>query len=70
MTVKVQDFVVRVKNIRIGERRSDKTHDDIFTEALHQLANTKILATHIYDCWFESKNFFLHKDWVEIIKKI
>jgi len=70
MSTKTQEFIVRVKNVRIGEVQSDKTHEDTFTEKLHALANTKILVKRISETWYESKNYFFHRDWVEVIKKI
>ncbi len=64
------ECLVRVKNVRIGEKKSDTTHNDEFTVDMHKLSNTKIVAKKIYPFWFESKNYFLHSDWVEVIQKI
>lgn len=73
MPSKMPPCLVRVKNIRIGEKRKDKMHDDEFTPELHRYANKKILARQIYDSWYEGEHegesFFLHQDWVEVIQK-
>ena len=65
----VNEYLVRVKNIRIGEKKIDQTHDDEFTPDLHKLANTKIVVRKVYPFWYESTNYFFHADWIEVLKK-
>ncbi len=68
-TIVKEKFVLRLKPVKIGEKRSDKAHNDEFSLEMHNLINMKFIAEKISSCWYDCGNYFFHEDWVEVIKK-